>query len=307
MDEHSTYYDLKPMAMSPAFLIKNLFKDSLFVKNCLSLFILVFMSFGVFANPHLASREQIGMFKNSKTCVVLENSIGAYNFYIKDAVQKYWKSTEFEFIDTQEFEKRRHDSKYSFLVLMKSVYDNDPSGVSYNNINLVLGDPAYDMTDMPEFCSIPLSYSQELDTDCEFAIPAIIKFIQIHLKNLDRNRFLISLNGLKYYHKTVGFKNKVLLLNREMLAGNADSPEKINTVYPYYIKILSSAEILKELVIDQKNTLILFHVGPSSDAGAGKCFEMIFDTEGNLCYYNYRMVTNDNEDGFNLNDFKHIR
>ena len=40
---------------------------------------------------------------------------------------------------------------------------------------------------------------------------------------------------------------------------------------------------------------------------AGKCFEMIFDVEGNLYYYNSRKITNDNEDGFNLKDFNHIR
>jgi hypothetical protein len=34
---------------------------------------------------------------------------------------------------------------------------------------------------------------------------------------------------------------------------------------------------------------------------------MIFDVEGNLYYYNYRKITNDNPDGFNLNDFNNIR
>ena len=52
-----------------------------------------------FANPPLESKQQIGMFKNSKTCVVYENGSIAYNVYIKDAVQKFWKSTEYEFID----------------------------------------------------------------------------------------------------------------------------------------------------------------------------------------------------------------
>ena len=116
---------------------------------------------GLLANPPLASKQQIGMFKNSKTCVVLGTGSISYDMYIKDAVQKYWKSTEFEFIDQQEFDKRRFNSKYSFLVLMKGVYDKDPGGVSYNYISLVLGDATTDMTKMPELCSIPLSYSDD--------------------------------------------------------------------------------------------------------------------------------------------------
>lgn len=102
------------------------------------------------------------MFKNSKTCVVFEDGISFYNAYIKDAVQKYWKYTNYEFIDQ------------------------------------------------------------------------------------------------------------------------------------------------KELATGPPNTLFHFHSGPPKDAGAGKCFEMIFDIEGNLYYHHFWKITNDNPDGFNLKDFNNI-
>jgi hypothetical protein len=272
--------------------------------------ILVF-SLGLFclivtANPPLPTKQQIGMFKNSRTCVVFENGISFYNSYIRDAVQKYWKSTSYEFIDQNEFEKRRTDTKYSFIVLMDESYNKDPGGVAYNYINLVLGDASGVLKKMPEFCSIPLSYAGDTGADYEYAIPAIVKFLQIHVKNLENDRFPIFLNGLKYYNKT-GFKDKVLLLNKEKLASNVDSPEEINLVYPYYVKLLTTDEMKNELINCPPNTLFHFHVGPPHDAGAGKCFEMIFDSEGNLFYYNNRKITNDNGDGFNRNDFKKIR
>ncbi len=277
------------------------------LKKGILIITLVFLGFEVFANPPLASKEQIGMFKNSKTCVVLENGSISYNVYIKDAVQKYWKSTEFEFIDQQEFEKRRFDSKYSFLVLMKGYFDKDPGGVMYNYISLVLGDAANDMTNMPELCSIPLSYSDDNNMDYGYAIPAIIKFMQKHAKNLEEKRFIISIKGLKYYNGAAGFKGKVLLLNKNMMSPDANSTEKINTVYPYYVKLLTTLEIQTEVATNPVNTLFNFHVGPTQNTGAGKCFEMIFDVEGNLYYYNYRKITNDDPDGFNLEDFHHIR
>jgi hypothetical protein len=257
-------------------------------------------------NPPLASQQQIGMFLNSKTCVVIENNNISYNVYIKDAVQKYWKSTQFEFIDQQEFNKRRFDSKYSFLVLMKGVYDKDPDGISYNYISLVLGDATTDMTNMPELCSIPLSYSDENSVDYGYAIPSIVKFMQKHAKKLETKRFIISIQGLKYYNKS-GYKDKVLLLNKEMMAPDANTLDKIKTTYPFFVKLLTTTEIKAELVTNPTNTLFNFHVGPTQNAGAGKCFEMIFDVEGNLYYYNSRKITNDNKDGFNINDFSHIR
>jgi hypothetical protein len=286
--------------------------STLFIKSTiLSKYIFIFclgmFSLGMLANPPLASKQQIGMFKNSKTCIVFENGISFYNAYIKDAVQKYWKSTDYEFIDQHEFEKRRSDPKYSFLVLIDGVWDKDPGGVSYSYMSLVLGDASNNLTRMPEFCSVPLSYSGDNETDYEYAVPTIVKFMQIHVKNLEKERFPISINGLKYYNKSTGFKDKVLLLNKDKMAVNADSPEKIKTVYPYFVKLLTAEEIQAELVTNPTNALFHFHVGPPQNAGAGKCFEMIFDMEGNLYYYNSRKITNDNPDGFNLKDFNNLK
>jgi hypothetical protein len=279
-------------------------------RRLLRKYILVFyfgtLCMGLFANAPLASKQQIGMFKSSKTCVVFENGIGLYNTFIKDAVQKYWKSTSYEFIDRNEFEKRRTDPKYSFIILMDGAFNKDPAGVKYNYINLILGDASGNLTKMPEFCSIPLSYKGDDAAGYEYVIPAIIKFFQIHLKNLENNRFPISMNGLKYYNKT-GFKDKYLLMNKDKMASAVNTQEKVKNVYPYNIKLLSIAEINEEISTNPENTLFHYHVGPALDTGAGKCFEMIFDQDGNLYYYNFRKITNDNGDGFNLDDFNRIR
>ncbi len=272
------------------------------------LFILVigFFSLNASANPPLATNQQIEMYKNSRTCVVLETGSISYNLYISDAVKKYWKSTEYEFIDKQEFEKRRHDSKYSFLVLLKGVYDKDPGGISYSYISLVLGNEADDILTMPELSSIPIAYSDDNSMNYGYAIPAIIKFMQKHVKNLETKRFIILIKGLKYYNGSWNSEIKELLLNKETMAPDADSPDKIKVVYHHPFKLLTTTEIESELEANHPNTTFNFHVGPTQDTGSGKCFEMIFDEEGNLLYYNYRMITNANKDGFNLYDFKLI-
>ena len=277
-----------------------------FGKYILSVSIYLF-GLGAMANNPLATKQQIGMFKNSKTCVVMDEGMSFFNAPIKDAVKKYWKATDFEFIDQKEFGKRRSDPKYSFIVMMEGAFDKDPGGVSYSYISLLLGDASGNLTKMPEFCSIPLSYTGDLESDYEYVIPAVIKFMQIHVKNLEKDRLPISINGLKYYNKT-GFKDKVLLLNKDKMAPNANSTEKISAEYPNKVKLLTVEEMQKELAGNPANTLFHFHVGPVKDTGGvGKCFEMLFDTDGNLYYFNSRKVTNDNPDGFNLNDFNNIR
>ncbi len=263
------------------------------------------LSTGIQASPTLASKEQIGMFKNSKTCVVMDAGVSFFNNPVKDAVNKFWKITEYEFIDQAEFEKRKKDTRYSFLVMMEGAFEKDPGGVSYSYISLVLGDPSGNLTKMPEFCSIPLSYSGDNDAEYEYAIPAIIKFMQIHVKNLEKERLPISLNGLKYYNKT-NFKDKVILFNKDKMSEETNTPEKISARYPYKFKLLTADEIKEQIANDPANTLFHFHVGPPKEGGAGKCFEMLFDSEGNLYYYNSRKVTNQNGDGFNSADFNRI-
>ena len=256
-------------------LISAIMKCKLF-RKCIFVFSLGFFAMGAMANNPLATKQQIANFKNSKTCVVMESGVSFFNAPVKDAVQKYWKASGYEFIDQKEFEKRRTDPAYSFIVLMEGAYDKDPGGVSYSYISLVLGDASGNLTKMPEFCSIPLSYSGDLDADYEYVIPAVIKFMQIHLKNLEKDRLPISINGLRYYNKT-GFKDKVLLLNKEKMASNVDSPEKIKAVYPYDFKLLSTSEMQEKLASSPINTLFHFHVGSTKGGGAGKCFEMLFN------------------------------
>ncbi|MFA5648758.1 MAG: hypothetical protein WC951_10665 [Bacteroidales bacterium] len=268
--------------------------------------ILIFLGIVAMAKSPLPSQQQIGMFLNSTTCIVLENEVNPYNAFIKEAVEEHWKTTPFEFINETEFEARRFDSRYSFLVLMKNVYDKDPGGVSYNYISLVLGSKAKKLVDMPEFCNVPLQYSNDNKLDYAYAIPAIVQFVQKHVKNLEKKRFMISLRGLKYYNSS-GFKGKQLLMNREKMAPDAYSVEKINGVYPYFVKLLSVDEIKEEIASNPKNSLFHFHVGPNQEKAVGRCFEMIFDVDGNLYYFNSRLITNEDKDGFNMKDFKRIR
>jgi hypothetical protein len=278
------------------------------IKKYAFLFTLGTFSITAMANPPLASKQQIGMYINSTTCVVYENGNGSYNLLIKDAVEKYWKSTKYEFVDQQTFESRRFDSRYSFLVLLTGTFDNDPGGVSYNYLSLVLGGPENDMTKMPELCSVPLSYSDDDNlNDYDYVLSAIVQFMQKHAKNLENNRMVISLKGLKYYNGSANFKDKVLLLNKEKMAADADTPEKINKVYPYYVKMLTSEEIESELALNPTNAVFHFHVGPTQNRAAGKSFDMIFDNTGNMWYYQTRKITNKNVDGMNLKDFSYIR
>lgn len=273
-----------------------------------------FLAFALgFISPHapakspLASKQEIDLFMNSTTCVVLEESMMAYSTYIKNAVEKHWKITDYEFIDREEFEARRSDSIYSFLLLIKGTYDDDPEGVSYDFISLLMGGPAPGVEEMPELCTIPISYTGDESVEYGYAVPAFVRFMQIHARVLENRRLFISIFGLQYHTWSKKFRDKTLLLGKDMMAAEVNSLQKIREVYPYDVELLSAMELKEKLASDPDDTLFLFHVGPTGETGAGRCFEMIFDTGGILYYYHSRKITNKDEDGFTEMDLKRIR
>jgi hypothetical protein len=170
-----------------------------------------------------------------------------------------------------------------------------------------LGSGAPEISDMPEFVSIPLSYSGDKNAEYGYAIPAIVKFIQKHVRVLDNNRFFINLFDLKYYNISKNFRDKALLLSKEHMAEEVGTLFKIKAAYPNYVELLTIQTLEERLTQNPENTLFLHHVGPGDMTAAGKCFEMIFDTEGTLYYYNHRQITNANEDGFTKKDLRRIR
>ena len=85
-------------------------------------------------------KDEIKQFKASKTCVVLEDDpFSSYNVYIKEAVNDSWKITPYEFITVKEFNVRRLNPAYSFIVLTQTNFDKDKSNGLYNFINLLQG------------------------------------------------------------------------------------------------------------------------------------------------------------------------
>jgi len=255
----------------------------------------------------LATDEEIGLFMNSATCLVLEDGYISYNILMKDAVEKYWEITDYEVIDKKEFEERRVDPQYSFLVLIKGSFEDDPAGVQYNYLNLLMGKNAAEVQYMPELASIPLSYSNDEEADYAHAVPAMIQFVQRHVRTMKSKRAHLNMLGLTYYNQSRKFKDKSLLLREDHMAPEVSSASAIKDVYPFHFRLVDAEEMLTELKDPEKNTLFLHHVGPQEEGVAGQCFELIFTPDGELYYYNKREVTNENPDGFTKWDLRRIR
>ena len=157
-----------------------------------------------------------------------------FNFKIKELMKKVWTVTEYEFVDEAEFELKRNDPSYSFLVTTIVTFDVDKTKARYNFLSLLLGESGSHVTDLPDLCSIPLSYLRVEDDSYAYKMEAFIRFIQDHVNLMHSNPELIQRNPFKYYNKnTKSLKNKTLLLVKEELDPEINTLAKIQKIYPY--------------------------------------------------------------------------
>ena len=119
--------------------------------------VLSVLLFPVFLNGQapFPDSNEIRQFKSSKTCVVLEDdSFSAFNAYIREAMKEYWKITPYEFISGTEFNVRRLNPSYSFIVLTETNFEKDKSNSAYNFINLIQGKDVDKIGENHEICAV---------------------------------------------------------------------------------------------------------------------------------------------------------
>lgn len=268
---------------------------------------LTLLSINSRANAPFPSKEQVGMLLNSKTCVVLEKTLLSYNIYLKKAVEEHWKLTEYEFITHEEFEKRHTDSKYSFLFLSKAGFENDNDNVFYNYVNLTLGDTVKNISDLPEFAAVPVSYADDYSVDYGYAIGPIVLFIQEHVKNIQNKYLMISMSTLKYYNlNTRKINNNKLLIDTTDIAPQLRDPNFFRENYSGIFEFMTEEKMEKAIDGNDPDILFLHVVKPPYEMDKGRIFKLILGADGQLYYYNYHYIDEEEYPGFLAGDLKRI-
>jgi hypothetical protein len=252
--------------------------------------------------------DEIANFVKTKTLVVLEdNPLSEYNLVLKSVMGQEWTMTPFDFIKYSDFEKRRLDSKYSFIVLTQVKYDKDKTNSKYNFVSLVLGGTAYSLTSMPDLCSIPLSYSDVGDEDYSYKLGIFLRFMQNHVKMLMENPGLASENILNHYNKNMKeLKGKTLYLVASEMAKDVNTAAKIKKVYPGPFKLVSKDDIQKAIA-DKEDIVFLHKVGPQNTRQKARVFKILIGaSDAQFYYFDYHMLNDKNPDGFLESDFKRL-
>jgi hypothetical protein len=255
------------------------------------------------------NKEEIKQFTESKTCVVLEDDqMSAYNSFIRAAVKSFWKVTPYEFIDVSEFNVRRLDPRYSFIVLTQTNFEKDKTNGLFNFINLIQGKDVNKLGEMPEICAVPLSFAGEDDLEYGYKLGAILSFMQNHARMIADDPSLTGRKYLKYYNKYIpDVQKKTILVKQEDLAPAISTIDGIKAIYNYKIEIVSEDDIVKAIENKTPNTVILHKVGPVGGRTSGYCFKMLIGTDdANMYYYHQHTIDKANPNGLLPADLKRL-
>ena len=284
-------------------------KTSPVMKNFFMVFVFTLFTVLLTGQAPFPSEDEISQFTASKTCVVMEDdAFSSFNAYIRDAMKEYWKITPFEFISNDEFNKRRTNKEYSFIVLTNTNFERDKSNSSFNFINLLQGKKV-SLSDMPEICAVPLSFAGEEDMEYGYKLGAILSFIQKHAQMIAEDPGLTGRKYLKFYNQNVpDVMGKTILFREEDLAPAINTIDEIKAIYSNKVEIVTEEDIVKAIQNKAPNTVILHKVGPvGENVTSGYCFKMLIGTDdSNMYYYNQHLINKSNPNGFLPADLKRL-
>jgi hypothetical protein len=263
----------------------------------------------VIAQDYVPTPADLEKFFKTKTLVVLEdNPLMEYNLLIQEIMKKEWTVTPFEIIPFSEFEAKRKNPEYSFLMLMDVRFEKDKTGTVYRFISLLLGGKYMGINDMPSLVNVPLAYKAVDEFGYIFKLSSLVRFVQNHVKLIYEKPDIISNNVFKYYNDNMGdVKGKTLYVVEEELAPEVNSEKRIKAVYPYKFKIVTKEEVQKAIEEGDDNVVFLHKVGPEGTQIKARCYKVLIGAaDAKFYYFDYHMINEKNPDGFLESDFKKL-
>lgn len=271
--------------------------------------ILLALSNLITAQTEVPSKDQIQQFKRSKTLVVLDDSpFMGYNFKIKEAIKNTWKSTKFEFISTAEYDEKRMNEDYSFITLDEVWFTKDKTKAQYNFLCLSLGGKYKNQKDMPQLCTVPVSYLEVDEDNYIFKLSALLQIIQDHIDFVENTPGISDINVKKKINdRAYIIKTKELYVVKDELARDINTESKFKKIYPYKFKFVSREELEKAIDEKKANIVFLHKVGPEGTERKARCWKTIIGTEhSKLFFFSYHMIDAKKPDGLLAKDLKKI-
>jgi hypothetical protein len=255
------------------------------------------------------TKTEINKFLKSTTYVVLKTDrMSEFNTGIKDAIDTHWTITPVKFVYESDFNDLRKDASNSFLMINQVYFEKDKSQTLFDFLILTIGGNYQTVNDMPTLCAIPLSYKGAPETDYDYKLGIIVKFVQKHVETCSKNASLNEDNIAEYYTQKSGKPDdKTLYLLKDEVEPSLKSVSTFKENYPFKYEFVSKEKIAELIQNNDKNAIIMHKIGPQNNSSLASCVKIIIDTDQALIYYyDMHKVSGSNSDNLLKSDLKKL-
>lgn len=257
--------------------------------------------------PLFSKKDAFKDFTAKTTKIVLAQDNSLLDLMLKDAIDKNWTISPYEFCSMEEFEKIKSDTSYYFLVRVngKLKKENEPS-MEY--ISLLKGGEGAEkgLSNMPDIISIPLQPIDDNEGRVFTYLPAFIRIIQNHVIQINSSIFSAYIGIAAYADKMNGVNDKTILFEENDFAFQVPQ-EKLEKDFKGKAKIVSQSEIDKALETKAPNTLVSLVIAPNIEQKGSFCYKMLISTDSEELYlYRKLKLGGKNKKGFTTEDYKRI-
>lgn len=259
---------------------------------------------------YLPTSDDLNKLQKTKTYVVLDdNPMSDYNFDIREAVEKVWTLTEYEFLEHDDFREKSLDPNSSFLYLAFVNLEKDKSNARYKFLCLSLGGPdRTTLDDLKDIANLPLGYAQVEEENYLYHLDVLLRFMQNHVRMLTATPAMVAQNVYQHYNSNMSLlKDKVLYLVPDELAPDISTEAAISKVYPYPFEIVDRERVRELIASNDKDAAFLHKVGPQNRNVSSKVYKLIFGVaDAELYFFEHHKANDKNPDAILKNDLKRI-
>jgi hypothetical protein len=239
---------------------------------------------GYSQNPIKETREIFDNF-GSKTTKVVVPSTSLADLMLRDAVERGWRISPFEFCTMEEYEKIRHNPDYFFLLRVEGKFRKElEPKIEY--LTLIKGGPEvkrglYSSKDM---ITLPLQRVDSDKTTHLHLLPVYIDVIQNHIYEVQSDLTLAFKGNTIYSDRVDELKDKELLFPMEYLNYSV-SENRFLSQFLNNIKIVDESDVERAFEESRENTVVPLLITPGDESRGSYCYKILVGTDDHRLYF----------------------
>lgn len=253
-----------------------------------------------------STREYYADLPARMTKVVLAGDNSMADLLLKDAIEKGWNISPFEFCDYDEFERIKCDTNYYFLLRI-NMEAKVEGGTGMEFVTFVKGDEkaAEGIEEMPELISLPMFDVNDKSGRVFSYMPAYVNIIQNYIQKIVDGRIYPALRLTIITNPIESATDKTILFAKDDIA-YAYTDKDIDR-FGGMAKVVSLDDIDEALDNGDQGTLVSLVVAPADPVAGSSCYKMLISSDTyELYYYRRHKISKSNGVGFIKEDIRRL-